>query len=178
MAKQKPAWHYFTTQKEWEQYLKDLVKSNDTALLRAIVLIYDNQTPEEKQNEESVTDNNIGFTKWDAKEMSEIAKKIKAGEQLTAGEMAKSRNKMQKYWKQLMHISKKQQAEKEAQELAEAQQQLEEQKKLREEQFRDSIEIMRKCSEEGIACDFGICDECPLTQGYQMCLNLGGTNND
>ena len=42
------AWEYFTSQKQWESYLKDLVRTNDQALLRAIVLIYDNQTDEEK----------------------------------------------------------------------------------------------------------------------------------
>ena len=36
------AWEYFTSQKQWETYLKDLLKTNNKALLRAIVLIYDN----------------------------------------------------------------------------------------------------------------------------------------
>ena len=110
------AWEYFTSQKQWETYLKDLLKTNDKALLKAIVLIYDNQTPEEKDKGKSIEDNCIGFSKIDAKEMGDIARKIKANKALTKGELAKSRNKMQKYWKQLMIISKKQAEAKKVQE--------------------------------------------------------------
>ena len=160
------AWEYFTSQKQWEAYLKDLLKTNDKALLRAIVLVYDN---------ESIEDNCIGFSKIDAKEMGDIARKIKANKALTKGELAKSRNKMQKYWKQLMIISKKQAEAKKLQEQKEleaklAEEELAAQKEDAEklERFRQDIETLRKCSEEGISCEYGICDECPITTGFQL----------
>lgn len=173
------AWEYFTNQKQWETYLKDLLKKSDAAVVQAIVCIYDNQTDEEKSRGESIEDNNIGFSKIDAYEMGSLAKKIKRGEPLTKGELAKSRNKMQKYWKQLMVISKRkaearkmeeqrlldEQAEQEAYEL-----QL--QKEAETEAFRHSLEILRLCVEEGKSCDYGICDECPNTIGYQMKLDI------
>ena len=169
------AWEYFTSQKQWEAYLKDLLKTNDKALLKAIVLIYDNQTPEEKDRGESIEDNCIGFSKIDAKEMGDIARKIKAGKVLTKGELAKSRNKMQKYWKQLMIISKKRAEARKLQkqralEIKMAEEELAIQKEDAEklERFRQDIEILRKCSEEGISCEYGICDECPITTGFQM----------
>ena len=105
-------WESFTNQKQWKQYLKNLLKVNDIALIKAIVLIYNNQTDEEMRKGKSIEDNEIGFDKVDAKEMGEIAIKIKRGRQLTEGELAKSRNKMQKYWKQLMVISKQKMKEK------------------------------------------------------------------
>ena len=156
------AWEYFTSQKQWEAYLKDLLKTNDKALLRAIMLIYNNQTPEEKDKGESIEDNCIGFSKIDAKEMGDIARKIKANKALTKEELAKSRNKMQKYWKQLMIISKEQAEAK----LIELEIQEENAEKLK--QFKQDIETLRKCSEEGIACEYGICDECPITTGFQL----------
>ena len=169
------AWEYFTSQKQWEAYLKDLLKTNNKALLRAIVLVYDNQTPEEKDKDESIEDNCIGFSKIDAKEMGDIARKIKANKALTKGELAKSRNKMQKYWKQLMIISKKQAEAKKLQEQKEleaklAEEELAAQKEDAEklERFRQDIETLRKCSEEGISCEYGICDECPITTGFQL----------
>lgn len=170
------AWEYFTTQKQWESYLKDLLKSNDKALLRAIVLIYENQTPEEKSKSESIENNCVGFSKIDAKEMGDIARKIKANKALTKGELAKSRNKMQKYWKQLMIISKKQieikklQEQKELEEKLAKEEELVAQKENAEklERFRQDIETLRKCSEEGISCEYGICDECPITTGFQL----------
>lgn len=104
-------WESFTNQKQWESYLKNLVKINDKALYKSIILIYEMQTDKERYIGESKEENGIGFTKVDAKEMSDIAKKIKQGNELTSGEIAKSRNKMQKYWKQLMIISKRQMKE-------------------------------------------------------------------
>lgn len=165
------AWEYFTSQKQWESYLKDLVRTNDQALLRAIVLIYDNQTDEEKLKGESIEDNCIGFSKIDAAEMGAIARKIKAKKQLSKGELAKSRNKMQKYWKQLMIISKKQaeakkqQYDEQAEEAA-----INEYENEKKEQLKDFCEVLRRCSEEGISCDYGICDECPVTTGIQLRL--------
>lgn len=169
------AWKYFTSQKQWEAFLKDLLKTNDKALIKAIVLIYDNQTPEEKNKGESIDDNCVGFSKIDAKEMGDIARKIKANKVLTKGELAKSRNKMQKYWKQLMIISKKQAEANRLQEQKELEAKLAEEelatlKEVTEklEQFKQDIETLRKCSEEGIACEYGICDECPITTGFQL----------
>lgn len=164
-------WEAFTTNKEWEVYLKDLVKTNDRALLKAIVLIYESQTPEEKETETSIEDNNIGFTKWDAKELGDIAKKIQHGEELTAGELAKSRNKMQKYWKQLMYISKQQQEAK-GRSVFRHNDFIPTKEDEGKKQFKEHNEILRRCAEEGIACEYGICSECPITQGFQMRLNL------
>lgn len=150
-------WKYFTNQKQWESYLKNLVKTNDNALLKSIILIYDGQTQEEKNKGESIEDNCIGFSKIDAYEMGQIAKKIKSGQPLTKGEIAKSRNKMQKYWKQLMVISKKRAELEELQEI----------EKNFEERFKEN-ETLQMC-EEGKSCEYGICSECPLSV-----LNNGG----
>ena len=165
-------WEAFTNQKQWESYLKNLIKTNDKALYKSIILIYEMQTDEERCIGESKEENNVGFSKVDAYEMGVIAKKIKQGNELTSGEIAKSRNKMQKYWKQLMIISKRQMKEAEDAKLNEelAIAQGEQNEKL--ESFREHNEILRKCSEEGISCSYGICDECPLTTGFQMRLNL------
>lgn len=100
-------WETFTNQKQWEAYLKNLLKTNDSALIKAIVLVYDLQTAEEKNTGKSIEENKIGFSKIDAYELGNIARRIKREEVLTESELAKSRNKMPKYWKQLMIISKR-----------------------------------------------------------------------
>lgn len=168
-------WESFTNQKQWEGYLKNLVRTDEKALFKAIILIYANQTNEEQYSGESVEDNGIGFTKHDAKEMTPIAKKLKRGEVLNQSEIAKSKNKMPKYWKQLMTISKRQMKEREEQMLnaLNAMPELE----LPPEavaQFAYHNEVLRKCSEEGVSCDYGICDECILTTGHQMKMNMRG----
>lgn len=153
-------WETFTNQEQWKIYLKNLVKTNDKALFRAIILIYNNQTEEEKCRRESIEDNKRGFDKIDAFEMAAIANKIKNGQQLTKGELYKSRNKMTKYWKQLMIISKAK-MEKEKQELERALNEVAH-KAQQELMKTDNNEII-KCLKEGKSCSYGICSECPLS---------------
>lgn len=153
-----PVWAKFTSQKQWEVFLKELVSTNDRALFKSIILIYNNQTNEEKTQGKSIEDNYVGFTKTDAYEMGQIAKKIKCGQPLTKGELAKSRNKMKKYWKQLMIISKE---KAEAKELQELERELYETEEGFGKHFKE-IKSLQKC-EEGIPCEYGICKECPMS---------------
>ena len=157
-------WENFTNQKQWETYLKNLVKNNNKALLKSIVLIYESQTQEEKAKGESIEDNCVGFSKIDAYEMGQVAKKIKSGQPLTKGEIAKSRNKMQKYWKQLMIISKKKaDAKKQARnEFEEILQEIALVIEKEKEEVEQQNEILRKCLEECTPCSYGICSECSI----------------
>ena len=113
-----PAWKYFTTQEQWKAYLQDLVSTNTNACLKAITCIDNWQTEPERQQGESTEENGVGWTKYDAKEMGQLANKIRNGQALTDGELAKAKNKMKKYWKQLMQISKRQMEQQEAEEQA------------------------------------------------------------
>lgn len=169
------AWEYFTSQKQWEAYLKDLLKLTTKHYSELLCWYTTIKHLKRKTKVKVLRINCIGFSKIDAKEMGDIARKIKANKALTKGELAKSRNKMQKYWKQLMIISKKQAEAKKLQEQKEleaklAEEELAAQKEDAEklERFRQDIETLRKCSEEGISCEYGICDECPITTGFQL----------
>lgn len=101
-------WESFTNQRQWREYLTDLVKSNDKALMKAITVIYDFQTEEEKLKGAAIDENDRGFGKVDARDLGKMAEKIRAGIPLTEGELARARNKMPKYWQQLMKVSKAQ----------------------------------------------------------------------
>ena len=50
-------WDNFTNQKQWEKYLRNLVRTNEKALLKSIMLIYNNQTFEEKEAGTSIYEN-------------------------------------------------------------------------------------------------------------------------
>ena len=161
-------WENFTNQEQWKSYLRELVKTNDRALLRSILCVYNNQTNEEKSKGESIEDNFMGFSKIDAYEMGQIAKKIKSGQSLTKGELAKSRNKMQKYWKQLMVISKrKMEIEKQKeQEIGRTWEEIRKELFTPEEIAASDLRVaqigeLERCSSEGKACNYGICSECP-----------------
>ena len=151
-------WETFKNQDQWRAYLQNLVMTNDRALLRAVVLIYDNQTNEEKVWNKSIDWNGIGFNRWDSSEMSEIAKKIKRKEELKQNEIIHARYVMPKYWKQLMKISKRNMEIKKR--FDEAYNNLykvlcEREKALKEQETKE-------CVSKGKACDYGICSECPV----------------
>lgn len=61
--------------------------------------------------------------------------------------------------------AKKQQYDEQAEEAA-----INEYENEKKEQFKNFCEVLRRCSEEGISCDYGICDECPVTTGIQLRL--------
>lgn len=100
-------WEKFTNQTQWKEYLQNLLKTNDKALYRAMVLISDYQTPEEKARGVTIDSNKRGFGTVDARFLTSMALKIKGGVPLTEKEKAICRNKMPKYWHQLYLISKK-----------------------------------------------------------------------
>lgn len=154
------AWEKFTNQKQWEAYLKALIKKNEGALLKAILIIYDNQTEAEKRAGESVENNGVGFNQFDAITMSEIAQKLKAGQRISPKEIAIARIVMPKYWKQLMRVCKANMEE--VKEIDELYKQAMQSIATKEEIESMFDEEMRQCSEEGKACSYGICDECPL----------------
>lgn len=147
-------WETFTNQKQWEEYLKNLLKTNNKALFKAIMLIYGSQTEEEKRTNKSVEDNKSGFSKIDAKDLSIIARKIKREETLTEGELAKSRNKMPKYWKQLMVISKRNMQKQKVREEQEKYEQ------LHLDHFVGLKSEQEEYFENGTACSYGTCSKC------------------
>ena len=155
-------WDNFTNQKQWEKYLRNLVRTNEKALIKSIMIIYNNQTFEEKEAGTSIYENKIGFNRFDSKEMMRIARKLKQRVPLTESEIAHARIVMPKYWKQLMIISKQKQKDKKEQE--EFEEELENERILAQENKELSHELeenIYRCINEGVSCSYYICDECP-----------------
>lgn len=99
-------WETFTNQQQWKDYLQNLVRTNDRALIRSIYVIYGRQTDGEKMHGVTTEHNGRGFGKIDAEFFTELVVKMKHGGTLTDKQMAIARNKMPKYWRQLMEVSK------------------------------------------------------------------------
>ena len=100
------AWSELKTQKEWRENLQELLKTNDQAVLRAIWVIYARQTVEEQIYGVSTEENGQGFSKIDAEFFTELVVQMRAGRELSPRQMAIARNKITKYWRQLMEESK------------------------------------------------------------------------
>ena len=109
-------WDNFTTQKEWKEYLQNLIRTNDRALYKAILLIDARQTDMEKAMGATIEHNKRGFGASHAPFLTSMALRIRGGVELTPQMKAISRNMMVHYWKQLYDLSlQKQRREREAQ---------------------------------------------------------------
>lgn len=101
-----PCYFGFTTQKQWKNYLKELIKHNDRAVIRGVIQIYNRQTFDEQVEQESNVVNGIGFNKNDAPFMSTVAIAFISGKEVDKKTFEIARNKLAHYWRQLMQISK------------------------------------------------------------------------
>ena len=95
--------------KEWtKDSIKDLLKHNDKALIRAILVIYSYQTDNEKAWGETKYDNGMGFNGLDANLLSSFAQQYEQRHFLTDKQLFIARKKMPKYAGQLLkHMSSK-----------------------------------------------------------------------
>lgn len=88
--------------KEAVQALLDL---SDGAVERALLAIWKFQTDAEQRTEETRDHNDIGFSAFHAKPAAYYVSQLKRGYKLPASKMAKARNMMKRYWKQLLEIA-------------------------------------------------------------------------
>ena len=93
--------------KTWDkESIRDLLLRNDTAVYRAIVLLYSFQTDEEKYLGVVKTVNGKGFNKMDVEVLSDMARQLKGGRHLTERQMYIARAKIVKYAGQILNYMK------------------------------------------------------------------------
>jgi hypothetical protein len=89
------------------------LETSDKWLIRGILVIYERQTAAEKESEETVENNGIGFNGFDAQKLSSFAEQILAWQRgestyrnpLSGPQLAAARRKMLKYAGQLAKIA-------------------------------------------------------------------------
>lgn len=92
--------------KQWRAELTGLLLTSDEALRCALLRLYNCQTTLEKQKDETLTNNGMGFDSVDAPIFSKYARQLLETNYLSPRQMKHLRNRMPRYWKQLMIISK------------------------------------------------------------------------
>lgn len=152
------SWRNFKNQKQWERYIKHLIRSNYKAAIRALLIVYRNQTEEEKSKSKSIDHNNIGFSNNDDYELSNLAAKAKNNQFISIDEIKLIQKKMPKYWRQLMVYSKIKMKEEEI-EISKCFESSDEAKNL----SNPDVVNAKDCL-SGKGCEYGICDEC---EGYE-----------
>ena len=89
--------------KAWTQdMIKELIRTNDKAVVRALLVIYNYQTDSEKAWGETKFDNGIGFNGVDANILTSFAQQVNARGFLSPKQMDIARKKMLKYSGQIL----------------------------------------------------------------------------
>lgn len=101
MSQAKTAWD--------KKRIQDLIATNDKAVERAVIRIWENQTADEQSQMTTNRDNGIGFTGADAEFLTKMAQWLfrsarPEGKRFTYGQMKVVRPLMSKYWRQLRDV--------------------------------------------------------------------------
>jgi hypothetical protein len=85
--------------------IQKLIDTDDKAVARAVVRIYQRQTASEQRAEHTHLNNSIGFNAPDAKYLTFAAKYVLRNGALTGEHIDRVRAKIRRYWKQLIEIA-------------------------------------------------------------------------
>lgn len=94
------------SESKWNRVqIDDLLRTNNAAVERGIVRIFDLQTFDEKVDERTNKKNNVGFNKSDAKYGTYLATWVKKGKHLTGNHLEAARRMCLFYSRQLTAIA-------------------------------------------------------------------------
>ena len=85
-----------------KESIQNLIDTNDRAVEKAIVRIYNLQTAAEKATGETSEHNGVGFSGAHSRSGSYFATWILRGRRLNGKHLIKARKMIRKYWKQLL----------------------------------------------------------------------------
>lgn len=91
--------------------IQNLLARNDKAVEKALIVLYKRQTRDERLDRQSRHDNMRGFNQADAGWLSKIVQEVLlAGHSLSANHMIVARQRVMKYWRQLLEEAEAKQA--------------------------------------------------------------------
>ena len=92
--------------------MKTLIATNDRVLYRALIVLYNGQTADEKRDGATRYTNGIGFNGVDAPILTAFTEFLKRNKFLTDKQKTLARKKLPKYAKQLVKVANDMEAEK------------------------------------------------------------------
>lgn len=87
-----------------KDYIQYYIDRRDDAVIRALILIYDFQTSDEKAIGETRESNGVGFSGSDSEILTSFADQYKSKGWLSHKQIAMARKKIRKYWNQLYKL--------------------------------------------------------------------------
>lgn len=85
--------------------IRELLRTNDRAVMRAIWVLYERQTSTEILCRQTLDDNGVGFNAFDAEFLTSLAEQAEARGFFTPKQMAAGRKAVMKYAGQLVRIA-------------------------------------------------------------------------
>ena len=95
---------YFSSLTRFQSKVREALGKDISFTQEAFLAIWDKQTTHEKIVGDTMLKNHVGFDAWTAKKLSNIAKNIEAGYQVTSDDSLKIAKEMKKYIEQLFLI--------------------------------------------------------------------------
>lgn len=91
-----------------KETIQNLLMTNDRAVERALLVLFERQTSTEQLRGDTIVHNNQGFCSSDAGYMTDWAKEIAAGGHLTPRQLAflRQKNRITKYHRQLLEAAR------------------------------------------------------------------------
>lgn len=87
------------------EYLRHMLQTNDNYAKRALVIVYNNQTSNEKSSLATLNMNGVGFTKADGHKLAGIAKFYISKNYLSDKQLSYVKKRIYKYWKQILAVA-------------------------------------------------------------------------
>jgi len=85
--------------------IKDLLKRDDRAVMRGLIVITSFQTAHERETHKTLELNDLGWNMIDADFMTSLAEQVKARQWLSAKQMNAARARLMKYAGQLVRVA-------------------------------------------------------------------------
>lgn len=87
-----------------KEQIKDKLANDLVWMERALVVLFERQTLDEQQTDETKHLNGVGFNSSDSRYLSYCAKWVKKGNHLSKHHVEKVGKKLPKYWEQIQSI--------------------------------------------------------------------------
>jgi len=100
------------TKKKIRDFVKNKITVDEQWMLASLLKIYESQTLSEKEIGETYFTNGVGFSGFDSKLLSNLAKQYKKWKWLSLKQKAIAFKQMPKYYQQIINVSNKEKLEK------------------------------------------------------------------
>jgi hypothetical protein len=88
-----------------KESIQQLLDTNERAVYKALLAIYSRQTAAEQAGHHTREVNGVGFSRFDAPFLTDMVRGYMRYGSLTPRQLAPTRNKMKRYWRQLLEIA-------------------------------------------------------------------------